>query len=188
MRVTDVEHVQEQVGVHRFLKRRLEACDEVCGRSRTKPTVSLSSTSVPSSASTRASSCRRREQLVIGVRAGGRQRVEQHALAGVRVADDADREVLALRSLTRRALRSWILAMSPSSAMRPRTRRRSISSCCSPGPACRCRRGRHRRCAPGDPHARQPRVWTTPARTGAWPRACARWRRCRGSARCGRAP
>ena len=46
----------------------------------------------------------RREQLVIRVRPRGRERVEQRAFAGVRVADDADGEVLAVALLDEPAL------------------------------------------------------------------------------------
>ena len=97
VRVTDVEHVQEQVGVHRFLKRRLEACDEVCGRSRTKPTVSLSSTSVPfSSFHARVFVSGVANSLSSAYVPAAVSVLNSHALAGVRVADDADREVLAV--------------------------------------------------------------------------------------------
>ena len=68
------------------------AATSSCGRSRTKPTVSTSSTSV-AAAERQAPNRRieRREQLILGDEIGARQRVEQRRLAGVRVADERDR-------------------------------------------------------------------------------------------------
>ena len=67
----------------------LKLATRLCGRSRTKPTVSLSRTSVAALELPGAGlGVERGEELVVGVRAGGGERVEQRALAGVGVADE----------------------------------------------------------------------------------------------------
>ena len=90
-----VDHVQQQVGIGRLLQRGLEGLDQLCGRSRMKPTVSDKAT--PSAATLvevelARGGVERGEQLVGRVGLGLDQRVEQRRLAGVGVADQRDAE------------------------------------------------------------------------------------------------
>ena len=95
VRMADVQHVQEQVGMHRFFQRRLEAGDEIVRQVANKSDrVGQQHLRAPLEPPGARLGVERGEQLVVGIRAGGGQRVEQRALAGVGVADDADGEMI----------------------------------------------------------------------------------------------
>ena len=114
------------------------AATSSCGRSRTKPTVSASTTRAAAAASMRRTvGIERGEQLVGGVRVGAGERVEQRRLAGVGVADQRDARQFAAhaRAAHLRALHFDLLqARAAAASTRFCSRRRSVSSCVSPGP------------------------------------------------------
>ncbi len=100
MRVADVKHVQEQVGMDGLLERRLETGDQVV-RQVADETDRVAEHHLGAALQSPRSGfgVERGEEFVVGISAGGGDGVEERALACVRVADDADREMLAIPRL-----------------------------------------------------------------------------------------
>ena len=93
--MADVEHVQQHIGVDGFFERRLEAGDEIVRQIADEADgVAEHDLGAALQFPGAGFGVERREELVVGIGAGGGERVEQRALAGVGVADDADGEML----------------------------------------------------------------------------------------------
>ena len=186
-----VDDVDDQVGEHRLLERRLERLDELMREladEADRVGDQVAPPAVPVGARRRVE---RVEEPLPHADAGARQRVQQRRLARVRVAGEGDG----------RERRSRGAALASPRGFAPGARGAGAGSRSGRGPAGgRSRSGSPR--APGpDPAAEALEVGPQaracapgctragPARPGACPRRCARGRRrCRGSPPCGRSP
>ena len=111
-RVGHVDEVDEQVGVRDLLERRAERREEVLGRSRMNPTVSLMTISRSrGSLRRRDDGIEGREHALLDEDLALGQDVEQGALAGVRVADDRDDRHVALAAAVAALLAARALAL-----------------------------------------------------------------------------
>ncbi len=131
-----------------------------CGSRRTNPTVSESSTvSPPGSRSRRVRRVERGEQLVLDEHAGVGEPVEQRRLPRVRVADERDgreRAPAAAPCVGSRGCGRDCTRSRSSFVIRRRIRRRSTSSCVSPGPRVPMPPPCWLSCVPAAAQARQP--------------------------------
>ena len=131
--------MQDEVGDERLLERRREALDELVRQAADEADRVGDEVAAARRARSRASSGRasrtagrRPRRLRVG------ERVQERRLAGVRVAGERDRRRVAERArafrCASRALLELACSRRLSSAIRRRARRRSVSSCDSPGP------------------------------------------------------
>ncbi len=94
--MADVEDVEEEIGVDGFFEGGLEAGDEVVGQIADEADgVAEQDLDAAVELPGAGFGVEGGEELVVGVSAGGGEGVEERALAGVGVADDADGEMLA---------------------------------------------------------------------------------------------
>ena len=187
--------MQDQVGEHRLLERRLEGLDQLVGQLLDE--ADRVGQQVVAAGELEAAGGRVEgvEEPVPDPDLGAGQRVQQGRLAGVGVAGEGDARA-ARSGRARPASRRGCARAAPGAGAAPRCGRgrgggRSRSGS-RPGPWCRCRRHRRRRGARGG--SRGPAcgpccIRAGPARPAACPRPSGRGRRrCRGSPRCGRSP
>src|SRR5690606_29004571 len=88
-RIARVDHVQEEIGVLRLLEGRAERGEELLRQIADEADrVGDDDLALPREADAPRARVEGREELVLREHAGIRQRVQQRALAGVRVADD----------------------------------------------------------------------------------------------------
>ena len=164
LRLRRVGDVQDEVGDERLLERRGEAFDELMRQ----PADEADGVGDEVAAAVVLERARRRverlEEAVLDGDVGVGQRVEQRRLADVRVARERDRRDRRARALLapRRALRETSASRRLRIEMRRRARRRSVSSCDSPGPRVPTPAPtvprpppRRSRCCHGAAHARQ---------------------------------
>ena len=194
MGMAHIEHVQEHVGVHRFFERGAEAGDEVMrqiadeadgvGQEQLAAAVDLPGAGF---------GVERGEQLVVGIGAGGGEGVEERALAGVGVADEAGGGVLAGTLGDEAGFAVLDLADFPGEIGDAFANDSAVGF--ELGFAGAAGADAHALTAAGDALEGDPTcgpaadrcIASGPARLAAWPRGSEPgWRRCRGSIRSGR--
>ena len=135
-RIGAVGHVQQQMGLAGFLQRRLETLDQMVRQVADEPHRVAQQHRPPAGQLPAArAGVERGEQGILHEHVGARQGVHQRALAGVRIADQGNRQQIAP---------AGHLALLPPLDARPIARRRSFrrcstsrrssSNCVSPGP------------------------------------------------------